>query len=296
MKSERRQRRGMMMALGLLAALLLPGSECVSTSSRCMFDSDCTTDAVCVTGECRVICASDEDCATQQDASPDEEIACRPYTRTDAEDEAINVCAPPLDLAPNNEENNTSRECATDEDCVTQFGDDAARCSLLDTCIIPPPEHAVRIEDRSEAGAEILALFAVDVGGEPVAFGVLEAYAPAGEADDALMLNGERPELTEDGQCVASTAAAPATALGGAGGTMRAYFIDDAGQRTLLEPSWRVVVIERGPECAADATSDEYELRLCVSRAGDDVDDATQCGTLLGQGSQTRTEFEVTLP
>lgn len=290
---------------GLAALVWLAQPSCSGLASMCTVDADCGPEEACVEQICRTRCASNEDCAEEDELEPGAQITCRPITRPEEPDEAINVCAPPETDSP--EENNDSPQaCQSNAECVERLGEMRARCSVVNTCILAPDEHSVLIRDAgspgpadAEAGVELLALWVEDDTGARLGWGVLEAYEPAGGQDPSPpmgALDGSPVELDPEATCVADPAQAPALRLGGAGGTARVSFLDAQGRRLLLEEGWQIVVLERGPDCHEDEVADEYEVSLCVSQADGAFEEQTQCEPMAGSPGSGLTRLEVSLP
>ena len=170
----------LMILIGMSVIML--SASCGGFAVECAFDADCDLNEACAVGTCRQVCVMDEDCADLATSSPDAEIACRPLTR-EAEAEAVNVCAPP-DFEENSANNDS--ECVTDEECVEALGSEFARCSLINTCIMPSPDYGILVRDLGEVaegdegvGAELLAIYVEDANGAILGWAVSLDYQPA---------------------------------------------------------------------------------------------------------------------
>lgn len=234
-----------------------------------------------------------EECDTDEDCSGNLEMSCQSVDRGGQTDQSINVCATTEFLIVNNEPGNTM--CEEDEVCRQVFLDDRARCSLLGSCIIPAEEHALLLTDRSmrgQPGAELLAVYLEPPSSSPEAAIKLtvESYLPIEP------LTGDIPEgwntthmLDATQMCVANVEDTSALALGGDGGTLRLFAQDTQGARQLLTEGWSVVIIERGPACVDTEIADPIEIALCVSLAGDELDNTGQCTRILPPQGEGRT-------
>jgi len=287
-----------MCALAVFVAMLSGG--CGVSFSECAFDADCGVNEACAVGTCRQVCSMDEDCEVLAQDNPDGDIACRPLTRPE-ESEAVNVCAPP-DFEDNNANNDL--DCTTDQECVAQLGSEFARCSLINTCIMPAPDYGVLVRDlgtnqqeQQGEGAEIMAIYVEDAAGTIQGWAVSLEYEPAQtpSPETTQSFDGSSLAMDEALQCVATPLEARGVTLGGQDGSLRVYFIDDGGARLTLADGWKINVVERGANCGADEVSDEYEVRLCVSRSGDMIMTETQCEEVLAGSAVDKTSLTLDL-
>jgi len=287
-----------MILIGMSVIML--SASCGGFAVECAFDADCDLNEACAVGTCRQVCVMDEDCADLATSSPDAEIACRPLTR-EAEAEAVNVCAPP-DFEENSANNDS--ECVTDEECVEALGSEFARCSLINTCIMPSPDYGILVRDLGEVaegdegvGAELLAIYVEDANGAILGWAVSLDYQPAPLAtSEAQGFDGSSLVMDESFACVATPEEARGVELGGEGGSLRVYFVDEGGARLTLEDGWMIHIVERGANCGDGEVSNEYEVRLCVSRSGDAVMTETQCQDILAASVTDKATLTLDLP
>lgn len=270
-------------ALSLTALSMMSCAD--MNAASCRFDTDCGTNSACIESQCYTRCVTDQDCGVEPGSVSS--IACRAVSPDGGEQESFGVCASDdiTDITPG------SQQCSTDAECTNALENENARCSLLNTCIIAPNEHAILIEDASAPpGAELLAVWVTDPSGVTQGWGIAEDYAPSHDATSDMLFDGSRVQLDPQETCVANASSAVGVMLGGVGGTIRVYFVDEQGARLTLQPGWKVQIIERGSNCAETENSDEYRVKLCVSVAGDPIDSPRQCATPLdgvGLGAAT---------
>ena len=272
-----------------LVALVMTSCAGMNAAS-CQFDTDCGTNSACIESQCYARCVTDEDCGVEPGSVSS--IACRAVTPKDGEQESFGICA--SDDVTNNTPD--SQQCSSNAECVSALDNENARCSLLNTCIIAPNEHAILIEDLSAPpGAELLAVWVADSSGATQGWGVSEDYAPSNDAESDAIFDGSPAQLSPDETCVMTPSEGEGVMLGGEGGTIRVYFVDEQGARLSLQPGWTVHVIERGANCAETEVSNEYRAKLCVSVAGDPIDSSSQCATPLDGVGVDAASFDLAL-
>lgn len=277
-------------SVGVAGTLTLGLLGCGGVANSCQFDADCSSNEACVQNTCRQICAQNEDCASAPMGAFEGPFSCSPFTR-EGEEVAINVCIPQDQDAT--DMGNPTQSCTTNEDCVQALGSAAATCSLIKTCILPPVEYGAQVRALSEAGAQLLAIYVEDERAQVQGWAVSLEYEPVG-AGSAASFDGSARAL--EAECVASPQQAQGVMLGGEGGSVRVYFVDEKRERITLESGWRVRVIERGQNCSVDEVSDEYEVRLCVSRAGEMLESSAQCERVLASPVSGAASALITLP
>lgn len=297
---HRGHRRWWAWSVTLTAFVIMLSGGCGPSFSECAFDADCGVNEACAVGTCRQVCSMDEDCEALVEVNPGADIACRPLTRPE-ESEAVNVCAPP-DFEENNANNDL--DCISDQECVVQLGSELARCSLINTCIMPAPDYGILVRDLGTAsqeqtpeGVEVMAIYVEDSAGTILGWAVSLDYNPAQtpSPDATQSFDGSSLAMDEALQCVATPLEARGVTLGGEGGSLRVYFIDDGGARLALSSGWKINIIERGANCGADEISDEYEVRLCVSRSGDTIMTESQCEEVLADLAVDKTSLTLDL-
>ena len=258
------------------------------TGGPCGFDSNCPTNQACVTAFCRPLCRNDSDCRDIQ--LPDENAQgpalCRPFIRVTISQVPINVCAPKEEVSITPPD-----ECTTDQQCINQLDNDHARCSLLNTCIVPPEVTSILLRDQSTTGATILGV-QLERSGQTFATHLIEDYTPAGQLSPPPPISlPDQPTLPP---LSCPTPPARHAPLGGQGGQLRLHFKQPDGQRIALQRGDRVVVFEQGSQCTADQTDEAIQAFLCTSRAGDrPQSDDTQCGLALGASQTGRSTWVI---
>lgn len=275
----------------LMSTVFLLGNDgCGLSSGTCSFDSDCLDDQACVQSTCRRLCQGDEDCATEADVEPVQ--TCQPYSNASRED-TINVCALPNEL---DKDKNNENDCQNDQQCQMQLNNEDARCSLAKTCFIPRQEYALYIEDTSQTDSvTLLAAYLIDDQKQTIGYGVSAGYLPVGDQPAAQPMTGRPPVLREDKQCTQDVTA-PRLPLGGAGGAVQVSFVNDQGQRMDFAKGWSVVLITLNQNCDDQITLDnEYTVKQCVLRSGEQLDPQTHCATELGSSVQGVATFEIKL-
>lgn len=283
--SERELKYRLLSLLVLVcSANFLAGATCASTTPReaptCLQDSECGADELCVESTCLQRCASDPECGPAE--------LCRTKIRSSGE--SVSVCAG--EDGPQDGETG----CSSDADCVEALDDPQAVCSIDGFCFMPQREFAVLIRDTSVeepasgapdggSGSDIGAVFLIDDGGRPAAYG--EAIR-ASEAATVDALDGTEVALTSDGECP-DDAAASEGALG-VGGWVLLRFVDpDGAPLSWPEPGWSLVVVEWGPLCPQGELEpvDTYEVWGCSAPSATTLDVETNCTTALSDGPRS---------
>lgn len=246
----------------LLMMLITLHAACLGTSlgQNCVFDSECGPSQRCVQSICYQECTSDDQCAQ------DEEESCQSQDRGGDGAQDIAVCIQDNDIIAT--ETNHETSCTENSECQERLNDERARCGILSTCIIPPEEHTIIVEDlstRGQPGAEILTAYLEDQQGTLLDTLTIQAYTPV----EPLTSEGAQDFAWLSPHHMTCNTTSTALALGGQSGELELAYLNAQGRKSTLEEGWSIVVHEKGSQCDESEPNDPLQIMLCVTLTGD---------------------------